>query len=38
VIERLGWDSADFQAFRLRMEYPVLPSSLVVEFPLPERG
>lgn len=37
-LHRLGWQSADFQIFRIRMEYPILPSSVVMEFQLPDRG
>lgn len=36
-LERLGWDPESFHAFRCRAVYPVLPSSVVVEFPLPMR-
>jgi hypothetical protein len=35
VMERLGWDPADFEAYRYHVEYPVMPSSVVVQFDLP---
>jgi len=38
ALARLGWSEGRFQVFRLRMEYPVLPSSHIVEFPLPTSG
>lgn len=36
VCDRLGWDANRFDVYRCRVEYPVLPSSVVVEFDLPE--
>ena len=34
VFDRLGWDAARFDVYRCRVEYPVLPSSVVMEFAL----
>ncbi len=36
AFERLGWDGADFDVYRARMRYPVVPSSVVLTFDLPE--
>lgn len=36
-LRRLGWQDADYQIFRIRMEYPILPSSVIMEFQLPDR-
>lgn len=33
---RAGWDPDRFDVYRCRVEYPVSPSTLVVQFPLPE--
>ncbi|MGD8453327.1 MAG: hypothetical protein PVJ57_16060 [Phycisphaerae bacterium] len=35
VFERLGWDGERFDVFRCRVEYPVLPSSVIVSFDPP---
>jgi hypothetical protein len=37
VMGRLGWDPAEFEAYRYHLEYPVMPSAVVVECPLPEK-
>jgi hypothetical protein len=37
VFDRMGWDASGFRVFRARIEYPVLPSSVVIQFNLPER-
>lgn len=34
ALEKAGWDARDFAVFRCRVEYPVMPSSVVVEFDL----
>ena len=36
VFDRLGWDGRRFDVYRLRVDYPVLPSTVVVQFDLPE--
>ena len=36
AIERAGWQETDFEAFRLRMEYPPIPTSIVVAHDLPD--
>lgn len=36
MMEAGGWDAADFTTLRLSMQYPPLPSFVVIEFPLPE--
>ena len=37
AFDRLDWDEARFDVYRCRVEYPVMPSSVVVRFDLPER-
>ena len=37
AFDRLGWDGARFDVYRCRVEYPVMPSSVVVRFDLPEK-
>lgn len=32
--DKLGWNPADFDVFRVRMEYPVIPTAVVMRFPL----
>ncbi len=34
--ERLGWEAEEFVLHRLRVEYPVIATALVVQVPLPE--
>jgi len=34
--DRVGWDPASFHIYRARIEYPVMPSSVVIHFELPE--
>jgi hypothetical protein len=36
VFERLGWDPRRFDAFRVRMEYPPVPTTVTMESPLRE--
>jgi hypothetical protein len=35
VFDRLGWDAERFDVYRCRVEYPVLPSTVVMIFDLP---
>jgi hypothetical protein len=35
AFERAGWNAEEFDVYRCRIEYPVMPSSVVVEFDLP---
>ncbi len=37
VFDRLGWDSERFDVYRCRVEYPVMPSSVTMQFDLPEK-
>jgi hypothetical protein len=37
AFKRLGWDLEEFDVWRCRVEYPVMPSSVVVQFDLPEK-
>ncbi len=37
AFDRLGWDGDKFDVYRCRVEYPVMPSSVVVRFDLPEK-
>jgi hypothetical protein len=37
AFDRLGWDAEEFDVYRCRVEYPVMPSSVVVQFDLPEK-
>ena len=36
VFERMDWDGEQFDVYRCRIQYPVMPSSLEVRFDLPE--
>ena len=36
VFDRAGWNGDEFDIYRCRIEYPVLPSSAVIRFDLPE--
>lgn len=36
VFDRLGWEGDRFDVYRCRIEYPVVPSSIALRFPLPE--
>jgi hypothetical protein len=36
VFKRLGWDEKLFDLYRVRMEYPFIPTSIIMESPLPE--
>jgi hypothetical protein len=38
VFDRLGWDAASFDVYRLRMEYPVMPSDVKIVHPLAASG
>jgi hypothetical protein len=35
VFDRLGWDSSRFLIHRFRMDYPVMPASVMLQFDLP---
>ena len=37
VMDRLSWDSSQFNAYRVRIEFPFTPTSAVVSFDLPAR-
>ena len=37
AFDRLGWAGEQFDVYRCRVEYPVMPSSVVVQFELPEK-
>lgn len=37
VLDRCGWNPADFVGIRCQIEYPPFPSSVVLSFPLPHR-
>jgi hypothetical protein len=37
AFDRTGWDITKFEVWRCRVEYPVMPSSVVVLFDLPEK-
>lgn len=37
VFDRLGWDEARFDVYRVRMEYPPMPTVLTIAHPLPDR-
>ena len=34
---RLGWQSEEFDCYRLQMQYPPIPTALIVDSPLPPR-
>lgn len=36
TLEKLGWDGKRFDVYRVRMQYPVIPSSVLVTYELPE--
>jgi hypothetical protein len=36
IFDRLGWDGERFDVYRCRIEYPVMPSTVVMRFELPE--
>jgi hypothetical protein len=36
AFDRVGWNSDDFDVYRYRLEYPVMPTSVVLQFDLPE--
>lgn len=38
AMQRLGWDAESFRVYRCRIAYPVMPSSVVITFELPERA
>jgi len=38
VCDRVGWDLESFDVYRLRMEYPYVPSMISYDYPLPEAG
>jgi hypothetical protein len=35
--ERLQWNPDEFHVYRFRMEYPLMPSSVIVQFELPQQ-
>lgn len=37
AFDKLGWDGERFEVYRCRVEYPVMMSSVVMQFGLPER-
>jgi hypothetical protein len=37
ALKKVSWESGQFHVYRCRVEYPVLPSSVVVQFDLPEK-
>jgi hypothetical protein len=37
VFDRLGWDEARFDVYRVRMEYPPMPTVLTIAHPLPDQ-
>lgn len=37
AMKQAGWNGDDFDVYRLALEYPPVPTTLVVECPLPER-
>jgi len=37
AFKRLSWDGEKFGVYRCRVEYPVMPSSVVMQFDLPEK-
>lgn len=37
-LQRLGWEASEFELYRAQIEHPVIPSSVVVQYELPERG
>lgn len=37
AFDKLGWDGERFDVYRCRVQYPVMPSKVVIEFDLPER-
>jgi hypothetical protein len=38
VFDRVGWDGERFRAYRVRIEYPLLHSQVMLTFDLPEKG
>lgn len=38
VYERMGWDARSFRGYRLVMRYPALPSTVMIQHDLAERG
>ena len=37
VFDRLGWDGSRFDVYRCRVQYPIVPSSVMLQFELPEK-
>jgi hypothetical protein len=37
VFERLGWDGERFDVYRIRIQYPIIPSTVAMRHELPER-
>jgi len=38
AMQLLGWNPDEFDVYRCRIEYPIMPSSVVLHFDLPARG
>ena len=38
AMKRVGWAPGRFHVYRVRIEYPIMPSSVVIHFDLPERA
>jgi hypothetical protein len=37
ALDRAGWDARQFDVYRCRVEFPVMPSSVMVRFEMPRR-
>ena len=37
VFDRLGWDGSRFDVYRCRVQSPVVPSTVTLQFELPEK-
>jgi hypothetical protein len=37
ALDRAGWDGRQFEVYRCRVEFPVMPSSVMVRFEMPQR-
>ncbi len=38
AFERLGWDAQQFDIYRVRMQFPVMPAAVLLTHPLPDRA
>ena len=36
TLDKLGWDSKRFDVYRVRMQFPIIPTSVLVTYELPE--